>query len=240
MIGIGIIFGIIFLEKQITNFNIDADTDKKLYFSILISSLFGFIGAKVFLLVYYQADFNLKNILLSGSTYYGGFLSSIVVFFICNRFLNISSHISINLVTPSLIIAHAFGRLGCFFAGCCFGAPTKTFIGIIYPEGSIPALHLGAHVAVHPVQIYESIFLFSLFYVTYRFVPLIWRVTIYLLSYGAARFFLEFLRGDDRGLLITHSLSPSQIVSIILFLTGVILLFCQLGISKRRELVYFS
>ena len=56
---------------------------------------------------------------------------------------------------------------------------------------------------------------------------------IYLISYGIFRFMLEFLRGDSRGATCFY-ISPSQFLSIILIITGVLI------ILFKKRLVFTS
>ena len=75
-----------------------------------------------------------------------------------------------------------------------------------------------------PTQLYEAIFLFILFAVTsvlfYKEID--WNFVVYLVGYGLWRFFIEYLRIDDRGVLIP-GLTPSQWISIGLILAGVVI-----------------
>ena len=75
-----------------------------------------------------------------------------------------------------------------------------------------------------PTQLYEAIFLFILFAVTsvlfYKEID--WNFVVYLVGYGLWRFFIEYLRIDDRGVLIP-GLTPSQWISVGLILAGVVI-----------------
>ena len=57
-------------------------------------------------------------------------------------------------------IIHGFGRLGCFFAGCCYGLPTKSFIGITFTDAKSQAKPL--ETPLHPTQLYEAFFIGSM------------------------------------------------------------------------------
>lgn len=125
-------------------------------------------------------------------------------------------------------LGHAFGRLGCFFGGCCFGAPTSSFLGVRFPAGS-PAylqhktqglLPPGAvtSLPVHPTQLYEALGNVALFLVLDSLAR---RRTLrpgtitglYLTGYALLRFGLEFLRGDAiRG--IYGGVSTSQYIAV--------------------------
>lgn len=143
----------------------------------------------------------LQGLKESGFTYYGGllfFLASIMVFFYLvsqGEYLVI-----VNAIVPAIPLFHAVGRLGCFLGGCCYGYEMDNNVHF-------------------PVQLVESGALFGLFLYLHRIKR--YRLPVYLGSYAIIRFSLEFLRGDDRGVLF-GLLSPSQeIALIILSVVGV-------------------
>lgn len=160
-----------------------------------------------------------------GITFSGGLLSAAITFFIAHYIImkkdrdKILFHLDI--VVIGLCIAHAFGRIGCFFGGCCFGkiVEPNTFLSIYYP-----VFENGVEWAwVLPTQLYESAFLFILAAVLFFFVKKN-RSAWYFIGYSIFRFLLEFLRGDDRGASPFGNLSPSQFLSIVMLIGGLILL----------------
>lgn len=225
MIGIGAIIGFLVLENEIKKLKIDFQTDKKIYYSIIISAICGLFGAKLFEVVYKQFHFSLQNFYTSGLTFYGGLIFGVCSFFLINKLFKTNNTLAFNLVVPSLILMHGFGRIGCFLAGCCYGKPTNSMLGVCFPEGSIPAKHFGELSCLHPVQLYESFFLFLLFLVIIKFVSFEFRTALYFIAYGVFRFFIEFLRADYRGKFLTNSFSPSQIISIFIFILGLLIMF---------------
>lgn len=108
-------------------------------------------------------------------------------------------------------IGHAIGRVGCFFAGCCFGSPTTLPWAVRYPAGApVHAVqtalgqidaHAVTSLPVHPTPLYELLFDVGLFFALVamrdrlRTRGNLFRV--YLLSYAAFRFVLEFIRADS-------------------------------------------
>lgn len=165
-------------------------------------------------------------VLGGGLVFYGGVLGGIGLglYYVLHYKLNPVKYL--NLLIISLPLGHAFGRVGCFCAGCCHGKPTDSIFGMIFPFGESHVYH---DVAIHPTQLYEAFFNLLLFIVlTYFFFrqkqghrPYLF-VSLYLVLYGIFRFMNEFLRGDDiRGV---YLLSTSQWISIVLIITGVFLL----------------
>jgi phosphatidylglycerol:prolipoprotein diacylglycerol transferase len=111
-------------------------------------------------------------------------------------------------------LGHALGRLGCLFAGCCWGAPSDVPWALRFPSSSVAygvgeVPHEGDHtVALHPTQLYEALGLLALFGVLLwvrrrRGIEAPWRqVARYAIGYGLLRFVVEMFRGDpSRGLL---------------------------------------
>jgi phosphatidylglycerol:prolipoprotein diacylglycerol transferase len=112
-------------------------------------------------------------------------------------------------------LGHAFGRLGCFMAGCCWGGPTDGPTGVRFPEDSVvhlvePALRVGTHtVSLHPTQLYEAAGLLVLLAILLAFrvrrgIEARWRqASRYALGYGLLRLFVEMFRGDaSRGFVL--------------------------------------
>ena len=127
----------------------------------------------------------------------------------------------LDITVPGLAIAQGFGRIGCFLAGCCYGAETNLPIGVVFPQGSLAPS--GIH--VHPTQIYSSIFDFILgFFLLYygKKKRVHGRVMgMYLIIYSIGRFLVEFLRNDPRG--SVGLLSTSQFIAIFTLVLGIII-----------------
>lgn len=115
-------------------------------------------------------------------------------------------------------LGHAFGRLGCLFAGCCWGAPwlgPTPGLGVRFPDGSVVHAtglvpHEGTHtIALHPVQLYEAVGLAITFAILFavrrrRGIEAPYRqASRYALAYGIVRTMTEVVRSDaSRGLLL--------------------------------------
>lgn len=153
-------------------------------------------------------------------TFYGGLIfgaGSFILFkFILFKKEEQVSWRDILIIVPSCIaLAHAFGRIGCFLGGCCYGKVTTSPIGL--PCSSVDDLN---HI---PTQLFEAAFLFILSSVLgilafYKHSKCCF--SVYMLLYGVFRFIIEFFRGDDRGGAFLY-MSPSQIWSIILIALAV-------------------
>lgn len=144
-----------------------------------------------------------------------------------------------SLLIPGLVIGHAFGRLGCFCAGCCFGGVTNSVFGISFPAGSSAAeLYPGPDgnsLPVYPTQLFEAAFetLLALVLIVFRKKLKKYNVEIYLIAYGVFRFLIEFLRGDDRGATGMY-LSPSQFMCLLLFVAATFLILYRNGVIFKK------
>ena len=118
----------------------------------------------------------------------------------------------------SITIAHGFGRIGCSFAGCCYGETTTEWYGIWND-------YLEAKTV--PIQLFEAAFLFvlsaAMIILLFKF-NFKYNMSLYLVGYGIWRFVIEFFRADYRGDFIP-GLSPSQFWSILMVLGGVAIFF---------------
>jgi phosphatidylglycerol:prolipoprotein diacylglycerol transferase len=139
----------------------------------------------------------------------------------------------LDIFGPALAVGHAFGRIGCFMNGCCFGKPSDIFCAVRFPEGSAPAAAFPGK-SIHPVQLYEAAFnvvLAAVLMLLLRKAKLKPGViaSIYLIAYGIARFLFELLRGDHKDF-VFNLLTPSQSICPIIVLAGIALLIY----SKRK------
>lgn len=162
---------------------------------------------------------------IEGATFYGGLLFALMLFPVLLRFRkNRAVPIYDRLCDLAIFIpaGHFFGRIGCFLGGCCYGYPTDSIFGVVFPENSLPYQTYGA-VAVHPAQLYEAAFLLILFVVLLIFGKKN-ALPFYLMFYGIGRYLVEFFRGDDRGVVGTIPLSPAQIISLLLLVAGGLIL----------------
>ena len=91
----------------------------------------------------------------------------------------------------------AFGRVGCFMAGCCHGRPFQ--LGVCYGHAQTKRY---AGIRLFPVQLVESLIAvvlttacaYLLLHGTHAGTAL----ATYVIGYGTARFFIELMRGDPR------------------------------------------
>lgn len=204
----------------ILNFEMQKCTERKteeifIFPKIAYSMLIGYLFA-----VFADALFKLpKNgyFTLQGMTFYGGFLGGIAAMYFQLTLKSYDTQYSVaewfNLLVLPLISFHFWGRIGCFFAGCCYGKPTKSFLGMDFPDNfSAGIFHYGERCL--PTQLFEAVSLLIIFLIVRKCSK---KFDTYIVLYAFARFIIEFFRGDNRGYFL-YIFSPAQIISIILIL----------------------
>ncbi len=202
-------------------------TEDQILSAALWAIICGFLGAKI---LYWLVEIKqiianphyLLETLREGFVFYGaliGGLGGVAIYAAKHKLPYLAF---VDLFSPSLVLAHAFGRIGCFFAGCCYGMECDCAISVVFPQGAVAP----AGVPLIPTQLMESAFLFLLSFVLIRMLKKekVFGVVAswYMILYGAWRFVIEFFRDDERG--FVGALSTSQFISIFAVVAGVLLL----------------
>ncbi len=212
-----------------------------IFYTAVAAIVLGFFSAALFQAFYNYLENPDKGFKLgSGITFIGGLIGGattfLAIYYIFRKRLSVSVYDFINFAPPCILIAHAFGRLGCLFVGCCHGEflGVDKVLGGLYMDGESG---WGYYV---PTQLYEAIFLFIMFGVTLYLVmkkDFKHNLSLYLIAYGIFRFIIEFARGDSRGEFILN-LPPSQFWSIIMVIAGIgLILFIEFVVKKRKKKV---
>lgn len=179
-----------------------------------------------------------KKFTLSGMTFIGGLIGGVVSFLaVWNLYMyvirprtkfkwlkgemNATLCDALPFIPIGIALAHAFGRFGCFWAGCCYGKEAEW--GLPCANGSMTGVN------VIPTQLFEMAFLFLLvavMCVLYFKFKLNYNFAVYSISYGIFRFIIEFWRDDYRGKEVL-GLYPSQWWGIVMVIVGVAYIFAQ-------------
>ncbi len=208
----------------------------------IASIIAGLVGAKLLLVIidfeqYRLSPRALLDVLQSGGVFYGGLLGGLPVAWWYIRKHGLPLLATLDVLAPAVALGQAVGRLGCFAAGCCFGAPSTAPWSVIFHNEDAHAL-VGVPLAIplHPSQLYESFATFGLLLVLLavlkkrRFEGQV--VATYLLIYAVIRFVLEFFRGDiARGTVFGGALSTSQFIAVVV----VFLTLAALPIIAKRK-----
>lgn len=168
----------------------------------------------------------------SAGVYYGGFLIALLVSVILMRRWKLPWRKTSDAFAPGVALGHAIGRLGCFSAGCCWGKPTTSWIGVRFTAKASELTGVPIDSALVPTQLIEAaanllIFGFLLWLRKRRsFEGEV--IYAYLMTYSVVRFVIEFWRDDPRGQVL--GLSTSQFIAVLLFALGL-----ALTIYERRR-----
>jgi len=205
---------------------------------IFYTLLVALLGAKIFLFLtefhfYTSNPDQIKYLLTSGGTFYGGLIFGLffAVWFIRKRKLD--TWTVADILAPGIALAHGFGRIGCFMAGCCYGRPAgDCAIAVTFPDREHTVAPAGQ--PLYPTQLMES----ALNFINFMILLIVYKkkkfkgqvISLYLINYSIIRFSVEFFRGDsDRGYIFGgmdrpfFSLSVPQLISILGFTAGIIL-----------------
>ena len=160
------------------------------------------------------------GVIFGGSVFYGGLLGGIAAAIIYGKRKKLDMDVYSDIVAPAAPLFHCFGRIGCFFGGCCYGIESE-FGFTVHGNELVPSIN---DVSRFPVQLLEAGCNFIIFLVLWYLLSkgkLKGRLfALYLTIYPVVRFCDEFLRGDEyRGFLF--GLSTSQIISILVFVGAV-------------------
>lgn len=182
---------------------------------VLGAKLFGILSKSIYNLVesgnwnMYDSTFN------SGIVYWGGLLGFLAAVQLSCRWRKTNFEDIANSLAVVIPLFHGFGRIGCFFAGCCYGKINDGFLSLPY-RLSID----GEWQNRLPTQLFEAGFEFAVFivllglYLNKRQPEGTTFVYFYLMFYSMFRFVIEFYRDDSiRG--VIGSFSFSQIISLI-------------------------
>lgn len=186
-------------------------------------------------------NFTISNVIkamqicFGGSVFYGGFIGSVVALTLYNQKSSPTIKKTIfDVFAVCVPLFHCFGRIGCFLGGCCYGIESK--FGFIAHNELLPEM---SGVRRFPIALVESLFnlllfilLLNLFNKKFLHGNLIY---LYTIIYAVGRFIFEFFRGDTvRG--IFFGISTSQWISIIFFITSIIILMRKnIKVSKNRS-----
>ena len=215
MVALGFGIGSILVYRRAAEFKVDKGIVLDLFIVILIS---GIIGARLFYVsldlgYYARQPLEILNLSKGGLAWFGGFFAALVAAAFCSRKWKLNFWTVADLAAPYVALGQAFGRVGCFLNGCCYG------------------------IGRHPVQLYSVAMLFAIFVVL-----VMWQrrrrfegevFLGYSLLYSFKRFFIEFLRGDNPKVL--SGLTFFQVISVAVFSAALVIFFIKARSWKKRS-----
>jgi phosphatidylglycerol:prolipoprotein diacylglycerol transferase len=174
--------------------------------------------------------FFFDQMLGKGGVFYGGFLMATSCAFLYCRIFGLPGWQVADCVAPGLALAQGLGRIGCFLAGCCWGTPTQSLLGVTFTSETAHQLTgVPLNVKIQPTQLFEAaVVLLAIPFLMWlrRTKTFHGQVFLaYMTYYAVARFFLEFIRDDPRGSYVGNLFSSSQLISLLMLPFAIFLLF---------------
>jgi phosphatidylglycerol---prolipoprotein diacylglyceryl transferase len=218
-IAIGALLGFGYMYWQgKKQYGLTFDQSNNLFIMLVVA---GVVGGKLFLIFEEPALYLIhpKKLLTgSGFVFYGSLLLTIPIMLWYFKKIKIPVLGMLDVMAIVTCIVHGLGRIGCFMAGCCYGKPTDSILGVTFTNPVCQAEPLNT--SLHPTQLYEASLIFILMTTLFtlksnkRFDGQLF--LIYLIAYASGRGVLELFRGDiQRGFLIENVLSNSQFISLV-------------------------
>ena len=231
MIAVGILTAVWLAEKQTAKYGLDSTKVDGLAITAVVV---GYIFSKLTYILTVIPEFIKDPLSVLGSSgwvVYGGILGGLLGAYLYCKKQKMDFFAYFNVIMPCVPLAQAFGRIGCFFAGCCYGKPTNGAWGITFPQGSLCPIHE----PLIPTQLISSLGDFIIFMLLMKICSNektrnttgAW----YMILYSIGRFGIEFLRGDvERG--NVGIFSTSQFIALFTCFAGIIL---YVYAKKKKE-----
>ncbi len=212
---------------------------------LVLMMVTGIVGARAaYVVEHWSSEFaanpwQIVRVDQGGLMFYGGLILAMAAFLVWCRVRRERIVPLIDLFAVVVPLGHAFGRIGCFFYGCCYGRLSEAACAVAFPRGS-PAWHEQVRAGlvtsdaqcalpVLPTQLFEAAAVFALFCALLVLYRRFWKrapglvIGCYLAGYACIRFGIEVLRGDPRATVGPFSIS--QTISLALLLAGGALAF---------------
>jgi len=236
LIATGIMIALFVARKEAKRTGEDPDKIIDLCFYLVIS---GVVGSRLFYIAttpeMFIDDFlEVFRIWNGGLVFYGAFIGAFVTGIVYVKKNKLPLWKTADIVAPGVAIGHVFGRLGCFFAGCCYGQVCDLPWAVSFTDPDTLARPIG--VPLHPTQLYASgsnLVIFIILLLIRRRMKfhgqLFW---IYVMLYGIVRSINEMFRADFRGEFFFQIFSISQVIGWSMALLALVMLI----IFSRRAM----
>ena len=222
MIAIGVFAALYIAELRAPKNGMDKEKIFPLTMNCVIT---GILGAKImFCITNWQGFIKAPLAYLgsSGLVVYGGIIGGVLSAIVYCKIAKQNFWDCFDIALPSVAVAQAFGRIGCFLAGCCYGKETKAWYGIAFAHSD----YAPNHVKMIPTQLISSAGMFLiaglLFWYAYHAKKAGQVGALYMILDSIGRFLVEYLRGDvERG--NVGMFSTSQFISFFIIVAGVVI-----------------
>jgi phosphatidylglycerol:prolipoprotein diacylglycerol transferase len=241
LVAVGFLVGIYLAEHQAIKEGVDKEIVANLGIYIILAAIVG--SRLAFVIIeyrhYLEDPIGIFKIWEGGLVFYGGLLAAVPVTLIYVKKKKAPVWKIADIYAPSVALGHGIGRLGCFSAGCCYGAHTDLPWAVTFtnPKSLVPQAIL--NVPLHPTQIYEAVgeFLIFTFLIFYRkkqtFTGQIF--FLYGLLYSVLRFLVEMVRGAATKEIVFANFSVAQLTSVFIFIFSIVMYIRFSGQAKRLK-----
>lgn len=225
MIALAFLLGWNYTLKESKKLGINEERMSDFFFYMI---LWAMIGARVLYIInsvddFWSDPFLVFRVWEGGLVFQGGVIFALffVIYYSQKHKLNLFQITDIFAVP--LALGHGLGRLGCFFAGCCYGKPCGLDfpLGVVFPD--IPDTVAPTGIPLYPTQLFEAFAEIIVFFVLFRFrrsKPFDGAVfLLYMMIYAVLRSIVEVFRGDGiRGFIVEPYFSVAQFISALFFI----------------------
>jgi phosphatidylglycerol:prolipoprotein diacylglycerol transferase len=199
----------------------------------LVCLICGLIGARIGFILANWSSFsgNLSEIFRiwsGGLSFHGGLAAGLLGGLIYARVKKLPIWNGMDMFAPSIVFAYAFGRIGCFLNGCCYGSPTTLPWGVKFPDEQFPGMLTRPS---HPAQLYSTLINLVLFVLLIRlekrrkFRGQIFAA--FLMLHGIYRFGVELIRAGATSRYAFGWVTDGHIAALIVFLVGLTIYWLQ-------------
>jgi phosphatidylglycerol:prolipoprotein diacylglycerol transferase len=251
MLAISFLIGIYFSMYRAKKQGIDPNKIIDLSVIIVISAI---LGSRFLYVIFHLDEFrghwwdtinpfqSSGQIGIAGLTMLGGFIAAVVFSLLYLKTKKLPVLKIADIIVPAIAVGILVTRVGCFLNGCCYGLPTDSPLGMVFPQDS-PAGFAFPEQAIHPAQLYSSLYgliILTLLLVLERYKKFDgFLLFLFFIFYGISRFVIDFFRYYENSMVLVQigklSLSVNQGISILMILVGGILIyFNQMRIKNKK------
>ncbi len=157
LLAVAFLVGTWLALREARRLRLDEDRLVSLILVVLVAGVF---GARALYVLEHIEDFRGSTLSVlalwqGGLTLYGGIAGGIAAGVLAAPYLKLPRWTAADALAPSIALGTAFGRVGCFLNGCCYGRPTGGAWGVAFPPDSFAGLAYGSQ-PLHPAQLYFS------------------------------------------------------------------------------------
>ncbi|MBF0107394.1 MAG: prolipoprotein diacylglyceryl transferase [Deltaproteobacteria bacterium] len=239
MIAMGFLCGMWWVKRESRLTGLNADRNMDLFFYMMIS---GLVGSRIFYVFNSVPNFWSDPLVFfriwdGGLVFQGGVILCVIVAFFVVKKYKIPFFKTGDVFMPALCLGHGLGRIGCFFAGCCYGEPCdpRFPLALIFPHSDKGIAPAG--IPLYPTQLMEifgEALIFAVLFIFRKKKPFDGAVfLLYIILYSVLRSITEAFRGDViRGFVVEPYMSNGRFISLIAVILSVL---CWMYLAKKAR-----